>query len=219
MNLRYLRENWDTVLDRTIEHLQISLTALALALPIAILLGLLAVRFRGLQFPILTLVGILYTIPSLLVLIFLIPSQGIGSQPLLVMLVIYAQLFLVRNIIIGMRNVNPSTIEAARGVGMNERQVMLRVWIPLALPVIIAGVRIALVTIIGLAVLGGLISAGGLGRIMFEGISRTYPSMVLAGIIAVVALTVVVDLVLRGFEMLTPVSRALRSGGQTRASR
>lgn len=211
MSLQYLRQNWDDVIARTVEHLQISLLALALALPIAILLGIVAVRFQSLRFPILTVIGVLYTVPSLVVLVFLIPSQGIGNRPILIMLVMYAQLFLVRNIVAGLRGVNPATLEAARGVGMTGTQVFRRVWLPLALPVIIAGIRIALVTVIGLAVFGGLISGGGLGRILFEGIARDYPSMVLAGIIAITALSLVVDLTLRALERLTPVSRALRS--------
>ncbi len=211
MDLQYLEQNWDDVLARTAEHLEISLLALAVALPVAIFLGILAVRFDSLRFPILTAIGILYTIPSLVVLVFLIPSQGIGSRPILIMLVMYAQLFLLRNIVTGLRGVDAATLEAARGVGMTGPQVFLQIWLPLALPVIIAGIRIALVTIIGLAVFGGLISGGGLGRILFECIGRNYPSMVLAGIVAITALSLVVDLTLRALERLTPVSRALRS--------
>jgi osmoprotectant transport system permease protein len=94
---------------------------------------------------------------------------------------------------------------------MTPFQVFRIVWFPLALPVVIAGIRAALLTIIGLAVFGGLISAGGLGRILFEGIGRDYPSMVLAGIIAIVALSIAVDLVLRLAEMTTPLARARRS--------
>jgi len=211
MDLTYLRENGDVVWQRTLEHLQLSLTALVLALPIALLLGALAVRYRQLQFPILTTLGVAYTIPSLVVLVFLIPSQGIGNRPILITLVMYAQFFLVRNIVAGLRGVSPATLEAARGVGMTGFQVFRRVWFPLALPVVIAGVRAALLTIIGLAVFGGLISAGGLGRILFEGIGRDYPSMVLAGILAIVALSVAVDLVLRLLDRATPLARSLRS--------
>lgn len=211
MDLTYLRENGDVVWLRTVEHLQISLTALVLALPIALVLGALAVRYRQLQFPILTVLGVSYTIPSLVILVFLIPSQGIGDRPILIMLVMYAQFFLVRNIVAGLRGVSPATLEAARGLGMTDFQVFRQVWFPLALPVVIAGVRAALVTIIGLAVFGGLISAGGLGRILFEGIGRDYPSMVLAGIIAIVVLSVTVDLVLRLLERATPLARSLRA--------
>jgi osmoprotectant transport system permease protein len=211
MDLRYLRENGDVVWMRTIEHLQLSLTALLLALPIALLLGLVAVRYRRLQFPIVSLLGIAYTLPSLVVLVFLIPTQGIGNRPILIVLVVYAQFFLVRNIVAGLRGVDEATLEAARGVGMTGMQVFRIVWLPLALPVVIAGIRTALLTIIGIAVFGGLISAGGLGRILFEGIGRNYPSMVLAGIIAIVALSIVVDLVLRMIEKATPLARAERA--------
>ncbi len=211
MDLTYLRENTDVVWQRTVEHVQLSLTALLIALPIALLLGGLAVRFRQLQFPIVTALGVAYTIPSLVVLVFLIPSQGIGDRPILITLVMYAQFFLVRNIVAGLRGVDPAALEAARGVGMTGLQVFRQVWFPLALPVVIAGVRAALVTIIGLAVFGGLISAGGLGRILFEGIGRNYPSMVLAGIIAIVALSIAVDLVLRLLERATPLARSLRA--------
>lgn len=213
MDLTYLRENPDVVWQRTLEHLQLSLTALLLALPIALLLGGLAVRYRRLQFPIVTILGVAYTIPSLVVLVFLIPSQGIGDRPILIMLVLYAQFFLVRNIVAGLRGVEPATLEAARGVGMTGVQVFRLVWFPLALPVVIAGVRAALVTIIGLAVFGGLISAGGLGRILFEGIGRDYPSMVLAGIIAIVGLSIAVDVLMRLLERVTPLSRARRAAG------
>ena len=211
MDLTYLRENSDVVWQRTLEHLQLSLTALVLALPIALLLGTLAVRFRQLQFPILTTLGVAYTVPSLVILVFLIPSQGIGNRPILITLVMYAQFFLVRNIVAGLRGVSPAALEAARGVGMTGFQVFRLVWFPLALPVVIAGVRAALLTIIGLAVFGGLISAGGLGRVLFEGIGRNYPSMVLAGIIAIVALSATVDLVLRLLERTTPLARSIRS--------
>lgn len=211
MDLTYLRENGDVVWQRTFEHLQLSLIALLLALPIALVLGALAVRYRQLQFPILTLLGVAYTIPSLVIMVFLIPTQGIGDRPILIVLVMYAQFFLVRNIVAGLRGVSPATLEAARGVGMTDAQVFLVVWFPLALPVIIAGIRAALVTIIGVAVFGGLISAGGLGRILFEGIGRDYPSMVLAGIIAIVALSMAVDLTLRLAERVTPLARSLRA--------
>ena len=211
MDLQYLRENWDVVIDRSAEHVQLSLTALALALPIAVLIGALAVRFNRLQFPILTFLGVAYTIPSLVVLVFLIPSQGIGNRPVLIMLVMYAQAFLVRNIVVGLRGVDPATLEAALGLGMSGFQAFWRVWLPLALPVVIAGIRAALVTVVGLASLGGLISAGGLGRVVFEGIARNYPSMVLSGIIGILALSLLIDIGLRMVERFTPVARARRA--------
>jgi osmoprotectant transport system permease protein len=212
MDLRYLRQNSDVVWERTVEHLQLSLTALAIAVPVALLIGLLAIRFRPLRFPVVTLLGILYTLPSLVVLVVLIPSQGIGDRPVLIMLVMYAQFFLVRNIVAGISGVDLAATDAARGLGMTPLQVFWKLTLPLALPVILSGIRIALVTIVGLAVFGGLISAGGLGRILFEGINRDYPSMVLAGIIAIVGLSLAIDVVLRFVEMATPAARARRAG-------
>lgn len=211
MDLRYLRENPDFVWEKTLEHLNLSLTALAIALPIAIVLGLLATRFSWLSTPIVSLVSVLYTIPSFAFMAFLIPSLGIGRQPALVLLVTYAQLFLVRNIVAGMKSVDPAILEAARGLGMNEAQLLRRVWVPLALPVIVAGIRTALLAIIALATLTGYIRSGGLGEIMFTGISRLYGSQVLAGVIAVAALAIATDVLMRVLEQFTPVARARRA--------
>ena len=211
MDLRYLRENTDVVWEKTIEHLSLSLTALAIALPLAIVLGILATRIRWLTTPIVTLVSILYTIPSFAFMAFLIPGFGIGREPALIILVTYAQLFLVRNIVAGLKSVDPAVLEAARGLGMNELQLFIRIWLPLAAPVIVAGIRTALLAIIAMATLTGYIRSGGLGEIMFTGIGRNYPSQVLAGVIAVAALAIVTDLVMRALEQLTPVARARRA--------
>src|SRR5665811_772784 len=163
LDLRYLKEHPDIVWEHTVEHLQLSVTALAIALPIAIMLGLLAVRFRWLTTPVITAVSVLYTIPSIALLAFLIPSQGIGQRPALIMLVLYAQLFLVRNIVAGLNGVDPAILEAARGLGMNEIQLFLKIWLPLATPVIVAGIRTALLAIIAMATITGYIKSGGLG--------------------------------------------------------
>jgi osmoprotectant transport system permease protein len=211
MNLDYLLDHRDEVWELTIEHFQLAAYGLLLALPVALIAALIAVRFRTLTFPIISLAGFLYTIPSLALLAFLIPSQGIGRRPALIMLVIYAQIFLVRNIVAGMRGVDASILEAARGLGMNRIQVFTRVWLPLALPVIIAGVRSAFVVLIGLASIAGWISAGGLGTLMFTGIGSDNPSKVLAGVIAVTALAITCDIVLRALERLTPTARAARA--------
>ena len=147
-------------------------------------------------------------------LAFLIPSQGLGLRPTLILLVIYAQVFLVRNIVTGLTGVDPAVLEAARGVGMTPLQVLGRVWFPIALPVILAGVRIALVTIIGLAILGGWVTAGGLGALIFSGINTNHPAKVLAGLIAIVSLALLTDLVIRLLESFTSVARARRAGNR-----
>lgn len=214
--LDYLREHPGEVVGLSIEHLRIALSALIIAIPIALVLGILAVRSRWLRSPILWLVGILYTLPSLAVLAFLIPSQGLGLRPTLILLVVYAQVFLVRNFVAGMRGVDPATLEAAAGVGMSPTQVLVRVWLPIALPVIIAGIRITLVTTIGLAVLGGWVSAGGLGELLFTGIGTNNSKKVLAGVIAIVIVAVGTDLIMRFIQSLTPMARARRQPRDTK---
>lgn len=211
MYLDYLRTNPDVVWELTLEHLRLSVTALLLALPLALILGLLSVRMRPLRQPILWLVGALYTIPSLAMLAFLIPSQGLGTRPTLILLVIYAQVFLVRNFVTGMTGVDQSVLEAARGQGMTPRQTLAHVWIPMALPVMLAGIRITLTTLIGLAVLGGWAAAGGLGELLFTGISMNNANRVMAGIVAIAALALTTDFVLRGVEWFTPMARARRA--------
>ena len=211
MDLRYLQENTDVVWEKTLEHLSLSLTALAIALPLAIVLGVTATRVSWLTTPIVSLVSVLYTVPSFAFMAFLIPEFGIGRKPALIILVTYAQLFLVRNIVAGLKSVDPAVLEAARGLGMNELQLFGKIWLPLATPVVIAGIRTALLAIIAMATLTGYIRSGGLGEIMFTGIGRDYPSQVLAGVIAVAALAIATDLVLRAIEQFTPVARARRA--------
>jgi osmoprotectant transport system permease protein len=127
------------------------------------------------------------------------------------MLVMYAQLFLVRNIVAGLNGVDPATLEAARGLGMNEAQLFARIWFPLALPVIIAGIRTGLVTTISLTTIAGWVNAGGLGELMFQGLALGRESTVLAGVVAVSALSLTIDLLIRAVERLTPVARAQRA--------
>lgn len=214
MDIGYFLEHRDEVLRLTLEHLRISLTALLIALPVSLMVSIVGVWFRPARQPLLWTVGALYTVPSLAMLAFLIPSQGLGLRPTLILLVMYAQVFLVRNIVTGLTGVDASVLEAARGVGMTPIQVMTRVWLPNALPVILAGVRIALVTIIGLAILGGWVTAGGLGELLFSGINTNHPAKVLAGLIAIVGLALLTDLAVRMIEFFTPVARASRAAAR-----
>lgn len=208
MSLDYLFDNWEKVLDLTWDHVELSGIAIVLALVFAVPLGLLISQRQQLRTPVLVALGAIYTIPSLAFLAFLIPSLGLGRQPAIVVLAAYAQLALVRNIAAGLTGVDPLTIEAAKGVGMTATQSFLKVRLPLALPVMIAGLRIATVTTISLATITAWINAGGLGTLLFDGISRSNPSMILAGTIAITALALLADLGFRGLERLTPPARA-----------
>ncbi|MDP9469193.1 MAG: ABC transporter permease [Chloroflexota bacterium] len=211
MILDYLFDNWPQVLDLALDHLELASLAVGLALLLAMPLGIVASRIQGLTLPVLGILGALYTVPSLAFLAFLIPSLGLGRRPAIVMLAVYAQIFLVRNIIAGLRGVDAPTIEAARGVGMTDWQVFHRVRWPLALPIVIAGMRTALVTTISLATVSAWINAGGLGTLLFTGISRDNPPQILAGAIAIVALTLLADAAMRLVERGTAVSRAGRA--------
>ena len=207
-NLTYLERNWKLVLELAIDHLILSLQAVALALIVAIPLGIVVARYRRLSLPVISLLGALYTVPSLAFLGLLIPTLGLGRDNALVVLAAYAQVFLVRNLVAGLRGVDPAAVEAARGMGMADWQVFLRVRLPLALPVILAGIRTATVTTIGLATVAGWIDAGGLGELLFTGLNRNQPPRILAGAIAITSLAILADVVLRLLERQTAAARA-----------
>jgi osmoprotectant transport system permease protein len=211
MNFDYLFDHWREVLDLTREHIVLCGLAILLALVFAIPLGILISAFPRLRFTTIAILGAIYTIPSLAFLAFLIPSLGLGRQPAIVVLAAYAQLALVRNMQIGLTGVDQNVMEAASGVGMTPWQSLIRVRLPLALPVLIAGLRIATVSTISLATVTAWISAGGLGTLLFEGITFNRPSMILAGTVAITALALSADLLLRLVERMTPASRALHS--------
>lgn len=211
LTLDYLFEHWRNVLTLTRDHLELSITALLIAIVIALPITIIVTRLRGLDVPVIGALGVFYTFPSLAVLALLIPVLGLGRTPAIVTLAAYAQVFLVRNFVAGLRSVDGATLEAAYGLGMKPWQVFLSVQLPIALPVIIAGVRIALVSIISLATITAWINAGGLGTLLFDGISRNNPPMILAGTIAITALAIICDQILRLIELLTPISRARRA--------
>lgn len=211
MSLDYLLEQHDRVLDLAIEHLELSASALLIAIVVALPLGILISRLPSLSVPVLGALDVLYTIPTLALLSFLIPTLGIGRQPAILVLAAYAQLALVRNIATALRGVDPALLVAARGMGMTGPQVLLKVRLPLAAPILLAGVRIAAVSIISLASVTAWVNAGGLGTLLFDGITRDYPSMILGGTIAIVGIALAVDSIFRLLERLTPTARAYRT--------
>ncbi len=155
------------------QHLQMVGTALIIALAIALPLGWLVVRYRRLATPVLGALGILYTIPSIALMILLLPIFGLNSRSVIAALVIYAQVILVRNVVAGLTAIDPALVEAARGLGMTAWQRWWRVELPLAAPVILAGLRLAAIVAIGAATIGAKFGAGGLGRLLFDGIAQT----------------------------------------------
>ncbi len=213
----YLLNHFDRVWPRFVEHLQITGLTLALALLIALPVGLLISRWPRLNTPVLGLFGVIYTIPSLALFAFMIPFLGLGTQTAVIVLVAYSQLALVRNINIAFRGLDPAVLEAARGIGMTPRQVLWQVELPLAIPVILAGVRIATLAIISLATIAAWIGAGGLGQMLLNGVSQDNPNVVIAGVICVTALALAADGLFRLIEWtLSPYRRPL-SGPRRRA--
>jgi osmoprotectant transport system permease protein len=186
----YLFRYPDRVLDLLRQHLIITVLALAISLIIAFPLGILVARHRRLDVPILGLLGIIYTIPSLALLAFLFQPIGLGLRSLLVALVLYVQFVLVRNMVVGLRGVNPAIVEAARGMGLTSLQILWQVEFPLALPIILAGIRLATITIIALATIGAWIAAGGLGVLFNEGIAQDNPAKIQTGALVVAILAI-----------------------------
>jgi osmoprotectant transport system permease protein len=197
VSLSYLTHHWHHVFHLAIQHLQLTGIAMAVALAVALPLGVLVAAVRPLTLPTYLILGMIYTIPSLAFLAFLIPSLGLGRNPAVVVLAAYAQLALVRNIVTGLRGVDPPILEAARGVGMNPWQVFAKVRLPLALPIVLAGIRIALVMTISLASVVAWINAGGLGSLLFDGVATDNTSQIFAGLIAISALALLADAVMR----------------------
>ena len=198
--MNYLLNNFDTVLALTGEHLTMIGIALLISIVIALPLGVLLVRVPRLATFIVGLLGILYTIPSIALLILLLPIFGLNQRTVIAALVIYTQIILVRNTITGLQGVPAVMLEAARGMGMNGWQRWWQVQFPLALPVILAGVRIATVVAIGIATIGAKFSAGGLGVLLFEGIAQNRYDKIVGGSLVIALLALVLNRLLLAME-------------------
>jgi osmoprotectant transport system permease protein len=180
-----------------------------LGLVIAIPLGLVAWRSRVLRGPIFSVTGILYTIPSLALFSALVPFTGFTILTAEVGLVSYTLLILIRNIVVGLTSVPDDVREAARGMGFRPLAELVRVDLPLAIPAIVAGVRIATVTTIGLVTVTALIGEGGLGSLIYDGLLRDFKTPLVVGTVLSVALAFVADMSLAGVQrLITPWSRA-----------
>jgi osmoprotectant transport system permease protein len=211
----WISENfWEDIMPALQGHIFLSFVSITIALVIALPVGVLSARYRKAYPPVTAVTGILYSIPSLafLAILISIPGVAIGPSPVIIALVAYSLLILIRNTVAGLDSVPPETIDAARGMGLTDRQILLRVELPLALPIIVAGIRIATVTIIGIATIGAYINGGGLGTLIFDGIGRQFPTMIIAGAVLATVLAIVADLLLLALERyLRPWARARRT--------
>lgn len=184
----------------TAQHLALVACGLFFASAIACGLAWIALRVRGGATPVYAAAGIVYTIPSLALLALAVQYLGLGFWPVVLILSAYAQFILVRGIVSALRSVPGAQIDAARGLGMSAAQAFWRVQLPLASPVLIGVVRLATVSLIAIATLGGYAGAGGLGTDIFLGLQRQYLAQTLAGSVPAAALAIVTDVVLRALE-------------------
>ncbi len=187
--------------EKVWEHLQISIISLLIAVVVAVPLGIALTRSKRLAEPIIGITAVLQTIPSLAVLAFLIPFLGIGRQPAIVALIAYGLLPILRNTYTGIKEVDPALKEAATGMGMNTFRRLSKVELPLAMPVIMAGIRTSMVLIVGTTTIAALIGAGGLGELILLGIDRGGEiNLILLGAIPAALLAVILDFILRIVE-------------------
>ncbi|HSJ39212.1 MAG TPA: ABC transporter permease [Planococcus sp. (in: firmicutes)] len=198
---RFLEVNAPRILELTIDHAILVSLAIIVALLIGIPLGIYLTTNQYLADTVLQIASITLTIPSIalfgvMIPIFSLINQGIGFVPAFVALVLYSQLPIIRNTYTGIKNVNPEMRDAAIGMGMKTHQRLLRVEIPNALPVIMAGIRTAVVMNIGIAVIAAYIGAGGLGVLITQGISRNDNYLIISGSVAVAILAIIADSIL-----------------------
>ncbi|EGO64469.1 ABC transporter permease [Acetonema longum] len=195
-----MQNRWEDIVFATLQHIELTMISLLLANLIAVPLGILLTRYRRWAEPIIGVTAVFQTIPSLALLGFMIPLMGIGELPAIVALTIYGLLPVLRNTYTGIAGVAPAVIEAGIGMGMTSKQVLFMVELPMALPVIMAGIRTASVLLVGVATLAALIGAGGLGDLIFRGISMANSELIMAGALPAALLAMVFDYVLKRLE-------------------
>ncbi len=184
-----------------VQHLAIVGISMGISVIIALPLGVWIARRRRLYLPVITVAGFLYTIPGLALLGFLVPVTGLQKTTIVIPLVLYAQLVLIRNTVVAVNGIDPMLLEIGRAMGMDRSQLFWRVTAPLALPIIVAGIRVAIVTTIGIASLGALVGAGGLGDLIFASLQNVNYDEVVGGGIVIGVLAVLADLLLLALQI------------------
>jgi osmoprotectant transport system permease protein len=208
--MNYILNNPDVVLQLLREHLVMAGVALVISTLFALPLSVLLTRRPRLATGVMGVLGAFYTIPSIALLILLLPLFGLNQRSVIVALVIYTQIILVRNMVAGLKGVPPAMLEAARGMGMNGWQRWLWVQLPLALPVILAGVRLAMIVAIAIATIGAKFGAGGLGTLLFDGIAQNRYDKIWAGALVVAALALAVNYLLLALEDYFTVGKRIK---------
>jgi osmoprotectant transport system permease protein len=184
-----------------LQHLSLVGISMLISLIIALPLGIAVTRYRRLYLPVLSISGLLYTVPSLAAFALLIALIGLNPATAIIPLVLYNQLVLIRNTATAVGGIDPMLLEVGRAMGMKPYQVLFRVTLPLALPVIVAGIRIATVTTVGIASLAALAGQGGLGSLIFQNITSGDTDAVIAGAVLIALFAIVADLLLLAVQV------------------
>ena len=192
----FLQEYGSQLLSKAVEHFYISMFALLLAIVVAVPLGILLSKTQRTANVVLTVAGVLQTIPTLAVLAIMIPIFGVGKTPAIVALFIYVLLPILNNTVLGVKNIDKNVIQAVQSMGMTKFQLMKDVEMPLALPLIISGIRLSSVYVISWATLASYVGAGGLGDLVFNGLNLYQPPMIISAAIVVTLLALVIDFIL-----------------------
>lgn len=209
--LEYVTRYWSRILSLTGEHLFIAAVALAITLVTCIPLGIYLTKNEKLSPYVIGVANVFQTIPSLALLGFLIFIFGIGNDNAICALYLYAILPVLQNTYTGLKSVPRHLVQAARGMGMTEYQILTKVQLPIAMPIILAGIRVATVWVIGTATLAAAIGGGGLGRLIFSGLASIRNEVVLAGALPATVLALVADQGLKWLQKyLSPKTRAIR---------
>ncbi|OUQ70263.1 ABC transporter permease [Eubacterium sp. An11] len=198
-----IQNRWDFFLELLVEHIQISLLSIAIAMVIGLIIGIVISEYQKSSRIVIGIVNFIYTIPSISLLGFLIPLSGVGDTTAVIALTVYALLPMVRNTHTGLTNVSPLLLEAATGMGSTRLQTLVKVRLPLAMPVIISGIRNMAVMTIALAGIASFIGAGGLGVAIYRGITTNNKAMTLVGSLLIAVLAIVVDVLIGQVEKKT----------------
>lgn len=198
-----IQNRWDFFLELLVEHIQISLLSIAIAMVIGLIIGIVISEYQKSSRIVIGIVNFIYTIPSISLLGFLIPLSGVGDTTAVIALTVYALLPMVRNTHTGLTNVSPLLLEAATGMGSTRLQTLVKVRLPLAMPVIIAGIRNMAVMTIALSGIASFIGAGGLGVAIYRGITTNNKAMTLVGSLLIAVLAIVVDVLIGQVEKKT----------------
>lgn len=191
--INFFAENYLLIGEKLLEHLYISVVSLAMGIVVAVPLGILLSKYEKISNGVMGVASVLQTIPSFALLALMIPVFGVGKKTAIAALFIYSLLPILRNTFLGLTSVTPSAVDAAKGMGMEERQILTKVKIPLALPVIMSGIRLSAVYVLAWTTLAAYVGAGGLGDFIFNGLNNYVPPMILGGTIPITALALLTD--------------------------